>query len=795
MKKIFSIFLIFTLLYTNFFAFSDNTLAEQNMYYVDSDNNGKIDKLEIYFNNELTWILNPDKLFLYSDTGWLSSNKLDSVSWNSIFSSFSLSWNILILNLIEQDKYLTWLSINNTTSSHLRLKTNSWVGIKDLAWNEIKLLYTSSFLNYSNVFYKANSINLDINTSTWEILLDTWSEIVLNPEITEEIDYNTWFTDSWMIENITNTWELDELEGTWIMFIFNPQITLIFQSPSYLLEKDNPDTTIFNCDDTKTDCKVNYNLLVDYTWSYICEWNFWLWKLTREENKCNPNTIVYPVWTWDTIYKVYEKSNPNNFVEKKFRIINSGYKDTSTKVVYNTVYTSSSNQNITNSEILNIKTPIINIQSWLWENNNCSKNDCSVNLSYTRQSSKESCLWDFSWWVYTWNLETCNPSYVKYPIWDFIVSLKVYEQWNPANYKVSYLYIHNKKDLVSEDLKKIETNENKFELDDSKLSDNDTSFSWLVISEALPNPVWKDDLEWIELENIWEDEISLSWCEIQNKLKSSIKKSIISDVFLSPNEKLKFYKKDTNLSIRNSSWRSLSLVCLWNEIDNMSWNFDTPEWFIVDRQDLTNWISSVEKDKKSWWLLVNFLDGSKKEILDFYETGTVLDTKSQTEIENSVKSIIELQGKLSKNKVLKWNKISCLDLDECSINFDWSSSLWGKNLEYFWDFWNGKTFTKANPSSYIFYTWKYIISLKVSSKNKSDISYFSVEVLWKEEKQVTSKIIKEKNDFVDNLEAWDNLVKEKQKDIFSNTQILISSILLVLWFILSFVVMKRRNLL
>jgi uncharacterized membrane protein len=55
MKKIISFILLSILILSNTFVFSDNpVLAETHLYYMDADNNGKIDKLEIEFNNSLT---------------------------------------------------------------------------------------------------------------------------------------------------------------------------------------------------------------------------------------------------------------------------------------------------------------------------------------------------------------------------------------------------------------------------------------------------------------------------------------------------------------------------------------------------------------------------------------------------------------------------------------------------------------------------------------------------------------------------------------------------------------------
>jgi hypothetical protein len=127
LKQILSFLLLITFSINTFLVFSLNEITENHLYFLDTDNNNKIDRLEIDFSSELTGALNPDKLFLYSSTGGLSSAKLDSVSGTSIFSSYYLSGNTLLINLTEQDNTNTGIIVNNTTSSHLRIKTNAGV--------------------------------------------------------------------------------------------------------------------------------------------------------------------------------------------------------------------------------------------------------------------------------------------------------------------------------------------------------------------------------------------------------------------------------------------------------------------------------------------------------------------------------------------------------------------------------------------------------------------------------------------------------------------------------------------
>ena len=261
MKKIFASFLLLFFVFYFLWAFSFDDFLETKLYYIDSDFNWKIDKFEIEFNYDLTWSLDFQKIFLYSNTWWLSVQKLDWV--NNIFKSYSLSWNILTIDLFEQDNYLTWLVVNNSTSSHLRLKTNAWVWIKDFSWKEIKFLYGTSFSNYSTVFYKEYPIENENSNDSWE-----------NSESNnEENNDNSWSWSLWENENSTDSWESSESnneennDNSWSWSLWETQtwffldlpnsldVLNIFQSPTYLISQ----WEWFYCDQSKTDCKSNFN--------------------------------------------------------------------------------------------------------------------------------------------------------------------------------------------------------------------------------------------------------------------------------------------------------------------------------------------------------------------------------------------------------------------------------------------------------------------------------------------------------------------------------------------------------
>lgn len=635
MKKLLSIFLIIFLLSNNIIVFSSTPLLENNLYFLDRNNNWKIDTLEIEYNKALTWVLNTSKLFLYSSSWWLSENKLDSVYWSNIFSSYSLSWNSLILDIIEQNKIFTWLIVNNTTNSHLRLKTNAWIWIHDDIWDEIKLLYTSSFNNYKNVFYKENVFNnsiIDTITNTWTLENNyhswntlSWVENITNTWIIDNL-YQSWIIiNSWNINNIqdiysnswseilinswivTNSWILENVYQSWNIFSWTENINLqnedlikifswkiIFQNPTYLNEKDK-DVENYNCSSTQTDCRVNYNLNIDF-WSwfesilsskYNCEWNFWFNEYIEEKYKCNPNTITYPEWEYTVNFKIYEISNPNNYFSKNIKIINKWYKEPEN---IKTIYVWWWGVNTKILEYMYIETPKINIQSWLDDNNFC-KTDCSINLSYKPKNTKESCLWDFSWWDYEyWTEKKCNPGYVKYKLWEYKIKLKVYESWNENNYKENILEIKNIGDklLLNKKINNYDlssswiTNQSSWSIKDIKLNEK---YNNLKISKVLPNPSWKEEEEYIEITYNWSWDILLDNCELDDKINWWSDSYLIDSwTVLNENWFIKFYRKNTHISLNNSSWEEVNLICDKNIIDKISWTFDIKEDIIITKE-------------------------------------------------------------------------------------------------------------------------------------------------------------------------------------------------------------------
>ncbi len=765
----------------------------------------------------------------------------------------------------------------------------------------------------------------------------------------EENQVDIW-SDGEMIENILET-DLDiinnepdssngsthnnpsEEQNNFLLFPFPIQLT--FQSPTYLLEKDIANINTFNCDISQTECRVNFNLNINEglgwksIWTkYWCQWDFWIWEITGEEQKCNPNTIVYPIWNFQSIYKIYEKSNTWVFYEQTVSIKNTWYQE---PIITKTVYIWWGSSSSTTP--LFIEVPKIEIQSWLDENNVCKKEDCSINLNYIQKSSSEVCLWSFPGWIYEWNThEKCNPWYVKYPIWDFKVTLKVYDKNYPENYKESYFSFSNKKieilknnqddNTIFSEEKNDNIQNNESEAKNKMLSQKYT----LKITQVLPNPVGVNNLEFIEIQNTWTETLNIYGCSLDDIMGSGSKPYYISqDIILEPNQTKKFYKYDTKININNSWNEEVNILCNGNIIDSMKWNFSVSEGFILKPEQNISEIILLKKQKNKLSYEITYASWENK-IITFEEKNTILDdlmsedisreekkqkffdileksfsqkiskqkswikiiwttfpyatlvfqfekqenevgffrnffpktyannltyeTKSDKdwnyefiitepeiwefelktflsfwdknvyqipktlllEVDNDYlqyiqtkqtktqevnyivpKAIITLQWALSQNKTFINNRLICSWVNECSVNFDGSKSEW-KNLEYFWDFWNGKTFEKKNPASYKFWVWSYSISLTVNDELESHTAYFVVEVIGKPEKETkTSQKVENKIDKNNKIDIIPTAYADNKKSQEIKYHIFLSLWVLIVFFIGGIILLRRQK--
>lgn len=90
---------------------------------------------------------------------------------------------------------------------------------------------------------------------------------------------------------------------------------------------------------------------------------------------------------------------------------------------------------------------------------------------------------------------------------------------------------------------------------------------------------------------------------------------------------------------------------------------------------------------------------------------------------------ISLQTKITSNKKLMSNGISCAlwKAEKCSLNFTGTDSIGAK--KWYWDFWDGTISEKENPWSHSFWFGTYHVRLTVSDGDKSHTALYEVVVV------------------------------------------------------------------
>ncbi|MCD5382524.1 lamin tail domain-containing protein, partial [Candidatus Gracilibacteria bacterium] len=87
-----------------------------------------------------------------------------------------------------------------------------------------------------------------------------------------------------------------------------------FQSPSYILNKEDKNQSEFFCDKSKSECKINFNFEKTFENSpdgyskskFYCKIKFGDLS-TDQENKCNPNTVIFPIGETKIEFEVFLK--------------------------------------------------------------------------------------------------------------------------------------------------------------------------------------------------------------------------------------------------------------------------------------------------------------------------------------------------------------------------------------------------------------------------------------------------------------------------------------------------------
>lgn len=304
-------------------------------------------------------------------------------------------------------------------------------------------------------------------TIKWEILefepknnvIEIW-EIFISDEVF--ISWEVFISDETKIELLSSDtasilWDKQQDEIQWNSDIIVPDILIWLQRPSYVSQSWSTD--MYRCD--RKECKINFDLRNSFSQqytesSYICRIDFWFWEITWQEEKCNPNTVIFPEWTHRVVFSVYHTEDLNYFSQKEILIYNTPKEwswDIQSQSIKNTSSVDSKSSWIL-KERLSLLAPKLIVQSWLvWEGfyYTCQKDVCKINLKYEPRHQDERCYWDFWEGIYSHNMTQykCNPSFVTLPEWTHKLSLKVYDRNYEDNYTIFPFTVHPKSENLS----------------------------------------------------------------------------------------------------------------------------------------------------------------------------------------------------------------------------------------------------------------------------------------------------------------------------------------------------------
>jgi hypothetical protein len=144
---------------------SNGPLLPLLLRILDLDRNGRVDRLSVEYSGTLNGALRSDKLIIYSNTGGLSSARIESGS--GVVRTLTYSGAELFIDLYEQDLAHTDLRINATTESHLRLKTLADFGLTDMSGLPVQALtLTESFQRYAPAYIRNEAYIPIVSTPT-----------------------------------------------------------------------------------------------------------------------------------------------------------------------------------------------------------------------------------------------------------------------------------------------------------------------------------------------------------------------------------------------------------------------------------------------------------------------------------------------------------------------------------------------------------------------------------------------------------------------------------------------------
>ncbi len=551
-----------------------------------------------------------------------------------------------------------------------------------------------------------------------------------------------------------------------------PDIIVSLQSPSYLTESG---TWTFLCDQTKPECKVNFDTRETFGWyistKFACniDPNLFSW----ETDFCNPSTIIIPEWEYSIVFKIYEKANPWNFKEKKITVTNIKPK-------------------------IEVPNPLIDIQSGLKitasGSYECSSAECSINVTAENSfswvlSSNFSCLWDF-WSGIADNVQsisTCNPSYVKFPSGNHTISLTIFETGNTENTKsITLSFANTFFDIVSDTIPPLKITFQSpsyvnFQSWDGETLTCDPREAECKVNFSLEETFWnfvpsgftcQSDF-WFQTGEEskcnpntvifpqWKSEIHFKIIEKHNPLHFQEKVIFVQNNQISPNGGYVWWEggsEDTSTHFREvilQTWWTKSgndVICESPNCKiNLKYDKKWNELCLWDYGDI-----SQKEEQKTTCNPTNF------EVWpwDHPISLTIIDSKSNKVLEtiqlflhnsfpilwNSPPSAkITLQWKTSPKRILKDNTFICYTKTFCNVNVSAEKTYDPDKdtLDYTWWFGQGEVSSKKNPPAIQYHVGKYQIHLAVNDGKQTVHEYLYIDVRDQKEFPEDIKVIQE----------------------------------------------------
>lgn len=558
------------------------------------------------------------------------------------------------------DKNLEYIMIQNTSKFEQNIENYS---LEDDSWKQYVFSENVFKAWESQVFYRPETKLILNNSDERLFLYNSWGVLEDEESYTSSTKGKALVFWTGAEEELSSEAKIIEEKIIPLTEDSSESLEIFFtlQRPSYIFEWETEDS--YMCDREEDECKVNFDLRESFSTDfrekdYICEISFGSWIITWEENKCNPNTVIFQKGEHEVVFRILEENTWDIVAEKTIHISHS-------QEAYE-AYTSQYSNDIS------ITRPNIIVQSGLEGSGKyfyCTKAECTINLKYEKKHENEECRWRFYPGEYSSDStrDRCNPGYVTFPEWIFELSLIVYQDGKRSNSKKLIFYVYNT-DETRNFISKQETQKKQQKIAWKKSEENvltllEDSRDAEIASEMslnsniiLQGTIWKEKLlSWSHLECVW---VQKCYVNLTGEIESS--EENLSYIWKNNGEE---FSKD-----KNPKW-------IWIEQDSMI------EFLVLSGNRLVeqrNFEVKIKEDKKehSLW----------EEPLLFSETEIVADIPKEKEKISFTQNFLPLKydGLRISGKAPVWSRVEIYQDGEniLSGNADekWKYRLVSKNF-------------------------------------------------------------------------------------------------------------------